>query len=104
MRNDRELAEAVARRALELRAEKEKRKSRARSFLMAAACLALIIGAAVAMPGLLSDVSPASTTSGAYNATLFDNGAASGYVVIGVAAFALGVCFALLCLRMRGDR
>ena len=86
-------------------AEKERQQQRRRGSIAAvsgiAACLAVIIGAALAMPGIIEQARP--DTSGGYAtaATMLAGSSALGYIVIGLLAFVLGVCVTILCFRIR---
>ena len=85
------LAEAK-RRAREL--ERERQRRRARGILCAgtAACLAIIVSLALAMPGIAEGFSD----------TTLGGGRSLGYLVVGLLAFVLGVCVTVLCVRLRG--
>ena len=83
--------------------EQENRRQRDRRTvaLAAAACLALLIGASLAMPGIaariqINDYAVFETAAG-----IFRSSAALGYIVIGLFAFLLGVCVTVLCFRLR---
>ena len=86
-------------------AEKERQQEQRRGIIAAvsgiAACLAVIIGAALAMPGIIEQARP--DTSGGYAtaATMLAGNTALGYIVIGLLAFVLGVCVTVLCFRIR---
>lgn len=105
MRTKKELADAVLRRAEELRAEEAKRKRRVYSALAVAAGLLLVVGLSLAVPGLLpSDTATAEEVASTGTATLIAGGVVSSYMVVGVVAFALGVGVALLCLYLRREK
>ena len=83
--------------------EKEKRLRCGRIIMTsaAAACLVLLVCAALAMPDLTAQI-PAGDYSGFETAaSIFRDSAALGYIVIGLLAFLLGVCVTVLCFRLR---
>ena len=83
--------------------EKEKRLRRGRIIMAsaAAACLVLLVCAALAMPDITAQI-PAGGHSGFETAAgIFHSTAALGYIVIGLLAFLLGVCMTVLCFRIR---
>lgn len=64
-------------------------------------CLSLILGMSYAMPAAAER-----TASYGYNdfetaASMFASGSVRGYIFIALAAFLLGVCFTVLCFRIR---
>ena len=60
-----------------------------------AACLALLIGASLAMPGIAASIRTGDY-SGFETAASMYGGGALGYIVIGLLAFLLGVCVTVL--------
>ena len=66
-----------------------------------AACLALLIGASLAMPGIAANIQTGDYSGFETAASIFHGGAALGYIVIGLLAFLLGVCVTILCFRLR---
>ena len=66
-----------------------------------AACLALLIGASLAMPGIAARIQTGDYSGFETAASIFHGGAALGYIVIGLLAFLLGVCVTVLCFRLR---
>ena len=67
----------------------------------AAACLALIVGASFAMPGIAARIQTGDYSGFETTASMYGGGAALGYIVIGLLAFLLGVCVTVLCFRLR---
>ena len=65
------------------------------------ACLALLIGASFAMPGIASRIQTGDYSGFETTASMYGGGAALGYIVIGLLAFLLGVCVTVLCFRLR---
>ena len=66
-----------------------------------AACLALLIGASFAMPGIAANIQTVDYSGFETAASIFHSGAALGYIVIGLLAFLLGICVTVLCFRLR---
>ena len=66
-----------------------------------AACLALLIGASLAMPGIAAHIQTDDYSGFETSASMYGGGAALGYIVIGLLAFLLGVCVTVLCFRIR---
>ena len=82
----------------------ERAKRRRNTITMAsavAACLALLIGASLAMPGIAASIQTGNYSGLETAASIFHGGAALGYIVIGLLAFLLGVCVTVLCFRLR---
>ena len=66
-----------------------------------AACLALLIGASLAMPGIAASIRTGDYSGFETAASMYGGGAVLGYIVIGLLAFLLGVCVTVLCFRLR---
>ena len=66
-----------------------------------AACLALLIGVSLAMPGIAAKIQAGDYSGFETAASMYGGGAALGYIVIGLLAFLLGVCVTVLCFRLR---
>ena len=82
----------------------ERAKRRRNTITMAsavAACLALLIGASLAMPGIAASIQTGDYSGFETAASMYGGGAALGYIVIGLLAFLLGVCVTVLCFRLR---
>lgn len=104
MRTTDELVAAVQKRSKEMKRQKEQRRSRVLAIGSVAACMALIVGASLAMPGMLVRVSGSEYTYTGPAASLFAGSAAIGFILIGLLAFALGVCVTVLCYKLRRQR
>ena len=65
-----------------------------------AACFAVIVSLALVMPGITEGFSD-TALGGGMAASIF-SGRSLGYLVVGLLAFALGVCVTVLCVRLRG--
>ena len=85
-------------------AKMEREKRRRNTVTMAsavAACLALLIGASFAMPGIAASIQAGDYAGFETAASMYGGGAALGYIVIGLLAFLFGVCVTVLCFRLR---
>ena len=101
MRSHEERVAETKRRIAAREQEKKLRRGRIVMASAAAACLALLVGAALVMPDLTVRI-PADGESGFETAaSIFHSTAALGYIVIGLLAFLLGVCVTVLCFRLR---
>ena len=78
------------------------RRSRIAAVSGAAACFAAILGLALAMPSVTARFSGADYYGG-MTANLF-TGESLGYLLVGLLAFALGVCVTALCFRLLGQQ
>ena len=101
MRSHEERVTEVKRRIAAREREKQQRRGRIIMFAAAAACLALIVGASLAMPGIAARIQTGDYSGFETAASIFHSGAALGYIVIGLLAFLLGVCVTVLCFRIR---
>ena len=100
MRTTAERLAAAKQRAREL--ERARQRRRARGILCAgtAACFVMIVSLALARPGITEGFSD--TALGVGMAASIFSGRSLGYLVVGLLAFALGVCVTVLCVRLRG--
>ena len=89
------------RRIVQIEREKRRRRNTITMASAVAACLALLIGASLAMPGIAASIRAGDYSSFETAASIFHGGAALGYIVIGLLAFLLGVCVTVLCFRLR---
>lgn len=94
MRSNGEFAAEAQRRAAVL-----KRKGRARRVAYAAAFACLAFAAYFAVPSGLMNLAESLPVQG--SVTILDGAVAGGYVLVSVAAFALGVATAVLCLKLK---
>ena len=100
----RSLEERVAetkRRIAKIEREKRLRRDKITMISAAAACLALLVGVSLAMPGIAANIQTGDYSGFETAASIFHDGAALGYIVIGLLAFLLGVCVTVLCFRLR---
>ena len=100
MRSHEERVVETKRRIAKIEREKRLRRDKITMISAVAACLALLIGASLAMPGIAANIQTGNY-SGFETAASMYGGAALGYIVIGLLAFLLGVCVTVLCFRLR---
>ena len=96
--------ERVAETKRRIAARQQAKRLRRNTITMAsavAACLALLIGASLAMSGIAASIQTGDYSGFETAASIFHGGAALGYIVIGLLAFLLGVCVTVLCFRLR---
>ena len=101
MRSHEERVVETKRRIAKIEREKRRRRDKITMISAAAACLALLIGASLAMPGIAANIQTGNYSGFETAASIFYGGAALGYIVIGLLAFLLGVCVTVLCFRLR---
>ena len=100
MRSHEERVAETKRRIAKIEREKRLRRNTVTMASAVAACLALLIGASLAMPGIAARIQTGDY-SGFETAASMYGGGALGYIVIGLLAFLLGVCVTVLCFRIR---
>ena len=100
MRSYEERVAETKRRIAKIEREKRLRRNTITMASAVVACLVLLIGASLAMPGIVVKIQ---TGDSGFEtaASIFHSGAALGYIVIGLLAFLLGVCVTILCFRLR---
>ena len=101
MRSHEERVAEAKRRIAKIEREKRLRRDKITMISAAAACLALLIGASFAMPGIAANIQTGNYSGFETAASIFHGGAALGYIVIGLLAFLFGVCVTVLCFRLR---
>ena len=101
MRSHEERVAETKRRIAKIEREKRRRRNTITIVSAAAACLALLIGASLAMPGIAASIQTGDYSGFETAASIFHGGSALGYIVIGLLAFILGVCVTVLCFRLR---
>ena len=101
MRSHEERVAETKRRIAKMEREKRLRRNAITMASAVAACLALLIGASLAMPGIAANIQTGDYSGFETAASIFYGSAALGYMVIGLLAFALGVCATVLCFRLR---
>ena len=101
MRSHEERVAETKRRIAKIEREKRRRRDTITIASAVAACLVLLIGASLAMPGIAANIQTGDYSGFETAASIFHSGAALGYIVIGLLAFLLGVCVTVLCFRIR---
>ena len=101
MRSHEERVAETKRRIAQIEREKRLRRNTITMASAVAACLALLIGASLAIPGIAANIQTGDYSGFETAASIFHGGAALGYIVIGLLAFLLGVCVTVLCFRLR---
>ena len=100
MRSHEERVAETKRRIAKMEREKRRRRNTVTMASAVAACLALLIGASLAMPGIAASIRTGDYSGFETAASMYGGGAALGYIVIGLLAFLLGVCVTVLCFRL----
>lgn len=100
MRTNKERAGLVHKRTAEIKRERKKKKQRTLDMICIAACLILVVGSGLFMPGWVEGITGGEVhhTSGA--ASLVGCHTALGYILIGLLSFLLGVCVTVLLYRL----
>ena len=101
MRSHEERVVETKRRIIQIEREKRRRRNTITMASAVAACLALLIGASLAMPGIAAKIQAGDYSGFETSASMYGGAAALGYIVIGLLAFLLGVCVTVLCFRLR---
>ena len=101
MRSYEERVAETKRRIAARQREKRLRRNTVTMASAVAACLALLIGASLAMPSIAASIQTGDYSGFETAASIFHGGAALGYIIIGLLAFLLGVCVTVLCFRLR---
>ena len=101
MRSHEERVAETKRRIAKMEREKRRRRNTVTMASAVAACLVLLIGASLAMPGIAANIQTGNYPGFETAASIFHGGAALGYIVIGLLAFLFGVCVTVLCFRLR---
>ncbi len=101
MRSHEERGVETKRRIAAMERKKRLRRNTVTMASAVAACLVLLIGASLAMPGIAESIQTGDYSGFEMAASIFHGGAALGYIVIGLLAFLLGVCVTVLCFRLR---
>ena len=101
MRSHEERVAETKRRIAARQREKRLRRNTITMASAVAACLAVLVGVSLAMPGIAANIQTGDYSGVETTASIFHGGAALGYIVIGLLAFLLGVCVTVLCFRIR---
>ena len=101
MRNTDEQLQEIMRRAETVKEKRSIRKRLRASALASCVCVILLIAVSIYLPRLTAISQD--TAAGQYGSLLL-GAHYTGYIVVGVLAFALGVCITLLCLHWKALR
>ena len=101
MRSHEERVAETKRRIAKIERAKRRRRNTITIASSVAVCLALLVGASLAMPGIAARIQTGDYSGFETAASMYGGGAALGYIVIGLLAFLLGVCVTVLCFRLR---
>ena len=101
MRSHEERVAETKRRIAKIEREKRRLRNTITMASAVAACLTLLIGASLAIPGIAASIQTGDYLGFETAASMYGGGAALGYIVIGLLAFLLGVCVTVLCFRLR---
>lgn len=101
MRSYEERVAETKRRIAARQREKRLRRDKITMVSAAAACLVLLVGVCLAMPGIAARAQAGDYAGFETAASMYGGGAALGYIVIGLLAFLLGVCVTVLCFRIQ---
>ena len=101
MRSHEERVAEAKRRIAKIERAKRPRRNTITMASAVAACLAVLVGVSLAMPGIAASIQTGDYSGFETAASIFHGGAALGYIVIGLLAFLLGVCVTVLCFRIR---
>ena len=91
----------VKRRIAKIEREKRLRRNTIAMASAVAACLVLLAGVSLAMPGIAAQIGIGGYSGFETTASMYGGSTALGYIVIGLLAFLLGVCVTILCFRLR---
>lgn len=100
MRNTEERVAAVKQRERELKKQKAMHRRRIVGISSTAACLLLIVGLSLVMPGIIARFPNSQTIFYGMTASVFHTNGRLGYILIGLLAFALGVCVTIFFYRL----
>ena len=101
MRSHEERVAEAKRRIAKIERKNRRRRDTITIASAVAACLAVLISASLAMPGIAANIQTGDYSGFETAASMYGGGAALGYIVIGLLAFLLGVCVTVLCFRLR---
>ena len=100
MRTDDERAGLIHKRTAEVKRKRKKKKQRALDAICIAACLILVVGIGLFLPGLAAGIAGSEVHHASGAASLVGSHAALGYILMGLLSFLLGVCVTVLLYRL----
>ena len=101
MRSHEERVAETKRRIAKIEREKRLWRNTITMASAVAACLVLLIGASLAMPGIAANIQTGNYSGFETAASMYGGSDALGYIIVGLLAFLLGVCMTILCFRLR---
>ena len=101
MRSHEERIAEVKRRIVEKERQKRRQRRQIAAVSGVSACLAVIVGASFAMPGISEQIVQGTSSGFETAGTILGGSTVPGYIIIGLLAFLLGVCVTILCFRIR---
>lgn len=101
MLNDKQRLLAVEKRAEELRHKKVKRKYTMMALTALTACEVFILALAAGLSKVMDEMPHLENSTNGLAASIFAQNGWIGYAVIGLLAFTIGICFALLCMKLK---
>ena len=101
MRPTEERIRQIQKRTVMLQEKQHRKKQRILDFACMAACILLVTGLGVWMPGLVGNLSDGNAVHASGAASLIGSTPAAGYILMGILAFLLGVCSTVLLYRLR---
>ena len=100
MRTNEERAGLIHKRTAEIKRERQKKKQRELDMVCVAACLILVVGIGMFMPGWAAGIPGGEARHASGAASLVGSHAALGYILMGLMAFLLGVFVTVLLHRL----
>lgn len=101
MRTNEERIRLIHERTAEIRKEQKNRRRQLRTAVCMAACLLLVVGIGILMPGFIHGAAAGTVSHTAGTASLVASHAALGYILMGLLSFLLGVSVTILLYRLR---
>ena len=96
-----ERMDKIRKRAAELRKQDQRKKLIFSEISCVAACLAIIVCMGFYIPSVTENLSYKSINQASATASIIGNNGALGYIIMGILAFALGVCVTILFYKIR---
>ena len=100
MRTTEERAGLIHKRTAEIKRERKKKIQRALDMICIAACLILVVGIGLFMPGWTAGLTGSEVQHASGAASLVGSHAELGYILMGLFSFILGICVTVLLYRL----
>lgn len=101
MMTDEERMKKIRKRTAEIKRQDNKKKQIFSEIISAAACLVIIISVGLYMPSLTQNLSFQNIRQTSATASIIARDGALGYIIMGILAFALGVCLTIFLYKIR---